>query len=78
MLDLEQTIGQYVLYRMLLNKIDPEREIYLAVTDIIYDEIFNESIGKLVINELSMQLIIIDSKQKDIKRWIILQHTEPQ
>ncbi len=26
--DLEQTIGQYVLYRLLLNQVDPEREIY--------------------------------------------------
>ncbi|MBW4572449.1 MAG: XisH family protein [Tolypothrix carrinoi HA7290-LM1] len=26
--DLEQAIGQYVLYRLLLKRVDPEREIY--------------------------------------------------
>jgi hypothetical protein len=32
--DLEQAIGQYILYRMLLDRVDPEREIYLAITDL--------------------------------------------
>ncbi|WP_277988791.1 element excision factor XisH family protein [Chroococcus sp. FPU101] len=27
----EQAIGQYVLYRLLLSQVDPEREIYLAI-----------------------------------------------
>lgn len=48
--DLEQAIGQYVLYRLLLSEVDPGREIYLAVTDIVFDEIFSEPIGELVID----------------------------
>ena len=49
-IDLEQAIGQYILYRLLLNKVDPGREVYLAITDIVYDEFFSEPIGELVIN----------------------------
>jgi hypothetical protein len=41
----------------LLNKVDPGREIYLAVTDITYDEIFSEPIGQVVISDLSLKLI---------------------
>ena len=33
----EQAIGQYVLYRLLLEQVDPERELYLAVADITFD-----------------------------------------
>ena len=68
--DLEQAIGQYVLYRLLLNKVDPERELYLAVTDIVYDEIFSEPIGDLVINDLPLRLIVIDSEQPEVREWI--------
>ncbi|MEL6605101.1 MAG: element excision factor XisH family protein, partial [Cyanobacteria bacterium J06614_10] len=30
---LEQAIGQYMLYRLLLDQIDPARRLYLAVSD---------------------------------------------
>jgi hypothetical protein len=54
--ELEQAIGQYVLYRLLLNRIEPERSIYLAIPDKVYRELFTEPIGELVISDLvSMQ-----------------------
>jgi hypothetical protein len=68
--DLEQAIGQYILYRMLLDRVDPEREIYLAITDITYDEIFSEPIGKLVISELPLKLIIVNLEKVEIQQWI--------
>lgn len=68
--DLEQAIGQYVLYRLLLNKVDPEREIYLAITDITYDEIFSEPIGKVVINDLPLKLLVVDIEKVEVKQWI--------
>ncbi|MBD2455686.1 XisH family protein [Nostoc sp. FACHB-87] len=68
--DLEQAIGQYTLYQLLLNQVDPEREIYLAITDIIYEAIFSEPIGQLVISELPMKLLVIDSNKVEVKQWI--------
>ncbi len=68
--DLEQAIGQYVLYQLLLDQVDPECEIYLAVSDITYDEIFCEPIGELVINDLPMRLLVIDTQTIEVKKWI--------
>jgi hypothetical protein len=68
--DLEQAIGQYVLYRLLLNKVDPERTIFLAVTDEIFEDIFSEPIGELVINDLPLQLLVIDAKKIEVQQWI--------
>lgn len=70
MRDLEQTIGQYVLYRLLLGRVDPEREIYLAIADFVYDEIFSEPVGELVLHELPLRLIVIDIEKKEVKAWI--------
>ncbi len=69
-LDLEQAIGQYVLYRLLLGKVDPTREIWLAVTDKIYDEIFSEPVGELVVSELPMRLIVINTEKAEVHQWI--------
>jgi hypothetical protein len=70
MLDLEQAIGQYTLYRLLLNKVNPGREVYLAITDVTYDEFFSEPIGELIINELPLKLIIVNVEKAEIVQWI--------
>jgi hypothetical protein len=68
--DLEQALGRYVLYRPLLEQVDPERELYLAVADTTFDRIFSEPIGELVMRELPMKLLIVDVEAQEVKRWI--------
>jgi XisH protein len=68
--DLEQALGQYMLYHMLLRQVDPERELYLAIADRTYDEIFSEPIGELVIRELLLKLLIVDVEAVEVKQWI--------
>lgn len=68
--DLEQAIGQYTLYRLLLNQVDPERDLYLAVSEATYSDIFSEPIGKLAIAQLPLKLIIVDLEKKEVSQWI--------
>jgi len=68
--ELEQAIGQYSLYRLLLTQVDPQRTLYLGITEIIYDEVFREPIGELVLHELPMNLLIIHSKTTEVQKWI--------
>lgn len=74
--ELEQAIGQYVLYRLLLNRIEPERNVYLAIPDKVYRELFAEPIGELVINDLPLRLLVIDVDKDEVKRWIPIRPTE--
>jgi hypothetical protein len=73
--DLEQAIGQYVLYRLLLEQVDSERELYLAVADTTFDGIFSEPIGELVMRGLPMKLLIVDIEAQEVKRWIPAQQS---
>ncbi|GET37526.1 XisH family protein [Microseira wollei] len=68
--DLEQALGQYILYRLLLSRIDAERELYLAVTDITYSEIFSEPIGELVIAEIPLKMLVINLPTAEVQQWI--------
>ncbi|MEA5582649.1 XisH family protein [Nodularia harveyana UHCC-0300] len=68
--DLEQAIGQYTLYRLLLNQVDPERDLYLAVSEATYSDIFTEPIGKLVIADLPLKLIVVNLEKKEVSQWI--------
>jgi hypothetical protein len=69
-LDLEQAIGQYVLYQLLLKQVDPTRKIYLAITQQMKEEIFSEPLGELVIEQLPLKLIVIDLNQQEVQEWI--------
>ncbi len=68
--DLEQALGQYVLYQLLLREIDPKREIYLAIPSYAYNEIFREPLGKLVIENLPLKLIVVELKTSEVREWI--------
>jgi hypothetical protein len=74
--ELEQAIGQYVLYRLLLNQVDPDRILYLAVPDRAYRELFAEPIGELVINNLPLHLLVVDIEEDKVKTWIPERPTE--
>ena len=68
--NLEQAIGQYSLYRLLLHQVDPQRTLYLGITDIIYDNLFREPIGELVIQQLPLNLLIIHSETVEVQQWL--------
>jgi XisH protein len=68
--ELEQAIGQYVLYQLLLAQVDPDRLIYLAISEQTYGEIFQEAIGQLVLNDLPLNLLVVDVEQSEVKQWI--------
>jgi hypothetical protein len=46
--DLEQALGQYILYSDILEETEPERLIYLAISSKVYEDLFQEPIGQLV------------------------------
>ncbi len=69
--DMEQAVGQYVLYRLLLKKTDTDRLIYLAVPSAAYEGIFKEPVGELIISDLPLSLIVIDTDKKEVIRWIL-------
>jgi hypothetical protein len=68
--DLEQAIGQYILYKLLLSQVDPARDLYLAIPEISYDSIFSEPVGELVIRDLPLKLIVVSLLTGEIVRWI--------
>ena len=49
---------------------DPDRSLYLAVTDEIYEDIFSEPIGEVVINELPLHLLVVNVENMEIQKWI--------
>jgi hypothetical protein len=70
MKDLEDALGQFVLYARLLIRYAPERTLYLAVTEEIRKTVFEEEAGQILIEDGIIRLITFDPTQEAIVRWI--------
>lgn len=68
--ELQQAIGQYQLYFLLLQEVDPDRTLYLAISEDVYQSFFREPIGQLVIKNLPLNLIVVNLKKEEIIQWI--------
>jgi hypothetical protein len=68
--DLENALGQYILYRDGLKRSQPERILYLAISDEVYLDFFQEEIAQMTIENQHLKLIIFDAKKAEIVKWI--------
>lgn len=67
---LEQALGQFVLYRTILNQREPERLLYLAVPERILQTIFDEPVGQLLLQQQLVRLMGFDPTEEEIVRWL--------
>lgn len=68
--DLENALGQYLLYRSVMRKTEAERKLYLALPSMVYVNLFEEPLGKLIIEDYQLNLLIFDINKEEIVRWI--------
>ena len=68
--DMHLAIGQFFVYLMALKRKDPERVLFLAVNEEIYDDVFEEELGRALLDEYKVPLIVFDSDKEVIIKWI--------
>jgi len=62
-------LGQYVFYRSLLARYEPERKLYLAIPFTTFVNTFEEPIARPVIEDLELSLIAFDPAEERIVKW---------
>ncbi len=68
--DLKDAIGGFVMYRAVIRRIEPERILYLAVSNSVFTALFEEPIGKLLIDSENVYMIIFNPENEVIVQWI--------
>lgn len=68
--DLEQALGQFALYRKILEFKDPDRRLYLAIRELVFSELFEEPIGQLLLDNEMVQIVIFDEETEEVLQWI--------
>src|SRR5438132_3125761 len=67
--DLELALGQFLLYRSILEEQEPARVLFLAIPDEPAD-ILDEPVGQLLVAKHLIQAVVFDPKREEIIRWI--------
>lgn len=68
--ELEQAFGQYFVYQAVMSEIQPDRVLYLAISNVIFEDVFSVDLGKLLLQKYSPNMIIFDVDKEVIVQWI--------
>jgi len=69
--DLQQALGQYILYNDILKQVEPNRILYLAMPLAAYNDLFEkDQFGKILLENDRLKLIIFDSQNQEVTQWI--------
>ncbi|KJH72431.1 element excision factor XisH family protein [Aliterella atlantica] len=68
--DLKEALGQYDIYRYLLEETAPERKLYVAVGTVIYKSFFNQDVVQLILSKHRLPLIVVNLEAEEIEQWI--------
>ncbi len=68
--DLEDAVGQFVLYEHALRRAEPERSLYLALSESAWEMVFADSLGEMLIDDHVLRIVTFDPEKEAITRWI--------
>lgn len=68
--DLHQAVGQYVVYKLVLEQLEPDRIVYLAVTDAVYRKVFRRPLGQLIVQRLTLRLLVVNQSRMEVEQWV--------
>jgi hypothetical protein len=70
LLDFHLALGQFLNYRLVLQKMEPDRILYLAVPLNAHKSFFGRDLPRLAVQQYQVKLIVYDEEKEVISAWI--------
>ncbi|MEG4281577.1 XisH family protein [Microcoleus sp. A006_D1] len=70
MYDFHSALGQYIVYRNLIQLTAPEYTLYLAIDDVVYTNFFQRKSIQVITKENQLLLIVVEMEKEEILEWI--------
>lgn len=68
--DLENAIGQYIVYRDILSETEAQSQLYLAVSSGVYQSNFQRKLPQMLLKRNQVKLLIFDANTEVVEQWI--------
>ncbi|MBD2440263.1 XisH family protein [Nostoc sp. FACHB-110] len=69
MKDFQNALGQYILYRDILQLANKKYDIYLAIRDTIFETFFQRKSIQAVVKLHQIKLIVFNNEREEINLW---------
>jgi hypothetical protein len=70
MQDFKEALGQYQTYLPFLHELGLKHKLYLAVSDIVYDQFFQRPSIRLLIKWHTLPILVVNTVEQEIIQWI--------
>ena len=67
--ELEKAVGQYSIYRTFIKRVNPDRKIYLAVAQDIYQDFFQRPAIQEIVLDQQINLLVFNPNSEEIIQW---------
>jgi XisH protein len=68
--DLKEALGQYDIYRYLIEETAPERKLYIAISEVAYKTFFSQDLAQLIITKHQLPVIVVNIDIEEVVQWI--------
>jgi hypothetical protein len=68
--ELEVALGQYTMYRTFLRQIAPGDKLYLAISELVHDDLFARQSFRLIVQEHQIALLVVRVPREEVVQWI--------
>ncbi len=68
--DFRDALGQYDIYQMILEDLQPERKLYLAVSEAGYERVFSLQAITRFLTKRPMPVLVVRPDAEEVVRWI--------
>jgi hypothetical protein len=67
--DFERALGQYEIYRTLLDRFEGDRKLYLAVPSATFDDFFSLETIQYIVCKYNVAILVIDVDKEQVVAW---------
>ena len=68
--DLENALGQYLLYQSVLHRREADRVLYLAVPNNAAEGVLSSALGRAALEDYHLRLLVFDPDKEQVAQWI--------
>jgi hypothetical protein len=67
--DLKEALGQYDIYRYLIEETAPERKLHIAISEVAYKTFFSQDLAQLIISKHQLPVIVVNIDTEEVIQW---------
>lgn len=67
--DFHAALGQFLNYRLVLDRLEPQRTLYLAIPSNTYKSLFQRDLPKASIQQYQVKIVVYDPVAEEIQQW---------